>query len=247
MGWLDEIVGEMIKNIPDDVRVDRTFGFGDIRQVIALAEKAIVRQSEDARAALDARASKAAADPTHSWVKNPIFASAGRDILKADLTFPRIFRSSLFIAIYSHTEYLLLSWCESIPDQENVSQRLRRTERGESYPARYLRFLRDDVGFALGDFTTWPEWQAIDAYRRARNCLAHRGGVVDDEEEAKAIATLPHFVIDDSEFEVAEHVVRLDEGACEAATECAQAFIGRAIAIAERDPRWDGPKVFGSD
>lgn len=245
MTWLDAAMGEMLKNIPDDVRVDRTFGFGDIRQVIVLAEKAIEQKSAAVREAFEARLAKALADPTHSFIRNPVFAPAGVETFKADLTFPWILRSSLLIAVYSRTEYLLLSWCESVSEEPGLSRRLRRTKAtGESDPHRYLRFLRDEVGIGLGDFTTWPECASIDAYRLARNCLAHRGGVVDDEAEGTRIATLPHIFIDDELEELSEPVVRLGPGACEAAANTAEAFIGRAIAIAESHPDWDGPRVF---
>lgn len=242
MSWLEEIVGEMVKNLPGDAFTDWTFGFADIQRVVDLVEKAVDQNAAEAADAGRAAALKAAADPSHSFVKNPVFAPMGQELLKADLTFPRILRSVLLIAIYSHTEFLLLSWCESISQDPDVSKVLKKTQKGESYPARYLRYLRDDGTLAVGDFTTWPEWYAIDAYRVARNCLAHRGGVVDDGAEQRQIGALPHIEIDKTGLQISEPMVQLLPGARRAAAETARAFIGRVVAIAERDPRWNGPK-----
>jgi hypothetical protein len=251
MSWLDEILGEMVKDLPADAFTDWSFGFADMQRVVSLVEKAVERNALETAEAGRAAALKAAADPSHSFMKNPILAPMGLELGKASMTFPRILRSAMLIAIYSQTEFLLLSWCESMSEDPALSKRLRKTSnKGESYPGRYLRYLRDDGAFAFGDFTTWPEWEAIDGYRLARNALAHRGGVVDDGEDWKKIAALPHIDVDDTDLELndddpnverSEPMVRLLPGACEAAIETAQAFVGRAITIAGRDPRWDGP------
>ena len=246
MSWLKEIAGEMIKKLPENAFADWTFGFADIQRVVDLAEKAVEQNAAETADAGRAAALKAAADPSHSFVKNSVFAPMGQELLKAELTFPRILRSALLIAIYSHTEFLLLSWCESISNDPNVSKVLKKTQDGESYPGRYLRYLRDDAEIALGDFKIWPEWKAVDGYRRARNCLAHRGGVIDDDEEQRRIGALPHIEIDKTGLQVSEPMVHLLPGACGAAAETAKAFIGRVVAIAERDPRWNGPKRSGT-
>lgn len=84
----------------------------------------------------------------------------------------------LFIEIYSQTEFLLLAWCESISDDRaSLSKRLKRRDDGESSIGRYLRHLRDDVGLALGDFTNWPEWEAIDGVTVAIERLATRSRI----------------------------------------------------------------------
>ena len=112
-----------------------------------------------------------------------------------------------------------------------VVEALERRDDEESSIGRYLRHLRDDVGLALGDFTNWPEWEAIDGVTVAIERLATRSrigcGIVDDDEQRKKIATLPHIVIDDSQLQVSEPIVHLLPGACEAAAATAQAFIGR--------------------
>jgi hypothetical protein len=242
MSWLDELAGEMLKNVSEDALTDWTFGFGDIQRVVDLVEKTVERNAAETSDAGRAAAMKAVTDPSHSFVKNPVFAPMGKELLKAELTFPKILRSALLIAIYSHTEFLLLSWCESISADPNVSKTLKKTQGGESYPGRYLRYLRDDAEIPLGDFKAWPEWEAVDGYRRARNCLAHRGGIVDDAAEQRQIGALAHIEIDRTGVQVSEPVVRLLPGACKAAAEIAQTFIGRVVTVAECDPRWNGPK-----
>lgn len=243
MSWLDEIMAEKLKNLRPDAFTDWSFGFADMQRAITLVEAAIARNEVETAEAGRAAALKAAADPSHNFMKNPVFAPMGRDLLNASLTLPRFLRSGLFIEIYSQTEFLLLAWCESVSDDPlSLSKRLKKREDKESSIGRYLRSLRDDGAIALGDFTGWPEWEAIDGgYRAARNALAHRGGVVDEADDRKKIATLPHIMIDDSRLQVSEPIVHLLPGACEAAAATAQAFIGRAIAIAARDPRWSGP------
>lgn len=47
-------------------------------------------------------------------------------------------------------------------------------------------------------------------------------------------------MIDASGFYVSEPIVHLLAGACGAAAETAKGFV--VVAIAERDPRWNGPK-----
>lgn len=41
MSWLEKIAGEMVRNLPADAFMDRTFGFGDIQRVVGLVEKAV--------------------------------------------------------------------------------------------------------------------------------------------------------------------------------------------------------------
>jgi hypothetical protein len=240
--WLEEMTKQILNNLPRDMFTDWTFGYGDIQRVVELVEKAIASNAAETTEARRSAASKAAADPFHDYIKTPVFTPQASEFWKAELMFPRVLRSALMIAIYSHTEYLLLSWCESIAPDPSAPKSLRKLGDGESYPARYLRYLRDDGKLDLGDFTKWPEWDSIDGYRRARNCLAHRGGIVESEEDKAKIGALKQFNIDDSGLQISESLVHLLPGACEAACELAKAFIARAVAVAERDPRWNGPK-----
>lgn len=242
MSWLEEMTSQIMSNLPKDRFIDWSFGYGDIERVVALVENAITSNVAETAEKSRSAALKAAADPSHDYIKNPIFAVSGAEFWKAEMTFPRVLRASLMVAIYSHMEYLLLSWCESIASDAAALKGLRKLRDGESYPARYLRFLRDDAQIALGDFTQWPEWEFIEGYRRARNCLAHRGGVVESEEDKVKIGRLKQVQIDDSGLQLSEPLVHLLPGACEAACEIAKGFIGRVVAIAERDARWNGPK-----
>lgn len=234
MTWLDAIVGDMLKNLPPDAFSDRSGGLDDVVRVIALLEKAIEENARATSDARDAALAKALADPFHSFARNPIFAPAGVEQRKAEMTFPRIMRSSLLIAIYSHTEYLLLSWCESISKDPAVTQKFGAFKRNadESYPHHYLRYLRDGATIPLGDFEKWPEWAPLDAYRLARNCLAHNGGIVENVAHTAKISALPNIMIDDSGLQISEPIVHLLPGACEAAVVTAKAFIERLLTSA---------------
>lgn len=106
MSWLDEIIGERLKNLPEDAFTDRTFGFGDIKRVVDLVEKAVDRNATETTEAGRDRAQKAAANPFHDFARNPVFAPMGVELWKASTTFPRILRSALLVATYSHTEFL---------------------------------------------------------------------------------------------------------------------------------------------
>lgn len=237
MSWLDVMVEEQLKNLPSDAFSDRSGGFDDIAHVIAVLEKAIERNTVDTADAMRAAAAKASADPFHDLVKNPVFAPAGAKLRKAAMVFPRILRSSLFIAIYSHLEHLLLSWCESLCEDLTLPKTFANGPRTEAYPHRYLRYIRDEAKFDIGDFDQWAEWQPVDAYRRARNCLAHNGGIVRRSEDRNRIRLLPHVQIDESCLQFGEPLVHLLPGACEAAVQAAKALIERLLGVRDRDPR----------
>lgn len=234
MSWLERFVQEKLASLPKDHFVDRTFGFGDIQRVVEIVENAVVANAGERKKANRASLLAAARDPFPEGKGYATFTSMATDFWQTEMIFPRVARSALLIAIYSHTEYLLLSWCMSAaPDPVRARAALKRKNIGESTPERYLRFLRDDVGIAIGDFTTWPEREAIDGYRRARNCLAHNGGIVDDPDDSKKLAKLPKIQIDESGLLGSEAIVHLLPGACEAAARTAQAFVGRALAALE--------------
>ncbi len=242
MSWLNEAVGEMLKNVPPDVLSDPTYGFGDIERVIALVEKAVARNAEETAAAEREAALKAAADPNHSFIRNPVFATMARDMFRAELTFPRILRASLFMAIYSHTEFLLQSWCEKLSRNGTADQKLEvflKKKKGEpgTTLGKLLQYLRDAAKLDLGDYEKWPEWEAICGYGRARNCLAHNGGIIDRDGDAEKIGKLPCVEIDASGLLWSEPRIDLLPGACEAAAATTRAFIHRAVESLERDPR----------
>jgi hypothetical protein len=233
VSWLDVMMAEMVKNLPKDGFVDRSGGLKDVRRVIDIVEEALKRREAEVSDAGRASALKAAADPFHNFIQNPVFAPMGVELWKAMDTFPRILRNAMLIATYSHVEYLLLSWCES-PAAMGEFPELRDFPRGrrESYPHHYLRYLRDGVGMPLGDFTQWPEWGPLNTYRVARNCLAHNGGIVRNAADHAAIGALPGIEIDETGLAVHEPVVHLLPGSCEAAADTMMAFIETALTAA---------------
>jgi hypothetical protein len=242
MSWLEKIVGEVVKSLPAAAVIDRTFGFGDIQRVISLVEKAAEQNAAETIEAGHSVALKAAADPSHSFIKRPVFAPLGAELWKAKVTFPRILRGALLVAIYSYTEFLLRQWCESLSDNLSLPKSFTKRLKGESVLQGYMNYLRQEAKFDLADFATWSEWERMDAYRRARNCLVHNGGIVEDLEDRLKIDALPKIEIDESGLQLREPIIHLLPGACEAAADTAKAFIGRVVSVAARDDRWDGPK-----
>lgn len=92
----------------------------------------------------------------------------GAELWKASTTFPRILRGALLVAISSHTEFLLLSWCEDLAKNLSLPDSFTSKAKSESFLLRYLRYMRDDAGFALADFDKWPEWGPSTPNRRGR-------------------------------------------------------------------------------
>lgn len=236
MSWLREIAREMLKDLPPGAFTDRTFGFDDIVRVVVLVEKALERNAVETADAGRLAARTAASDPLHSFTKNPVFAPMATQLWKAEATFPRVLRGALVVAIYSHTEFLLRDWCELV-SKRCALPRTFANKRGRPALQAYMDFLRDEANFELGDFLTWPEWKRIDAYRRARNCLAHNGGIVQVAEDRIRIEALPQIEIDESGLNLPEPALHLLPGACEAAAEAMKEFVGRVVSVAECDPR----------
>lgn len=234
MSWLKALIDEKLLREAKATMTDRTFGFEDIRRVADLVEGAVKANAKATMEAHRASLQAAGRDPFAEGKNYSTFRSMAADFWQTEMMFPRVARNALLIAIYSHTEYLLLSWCMSAAiDPVAAKSTLKKREPNESPLQRYLRCLRDDVRIGIGDYTKWPEWEAIDAYRRARNCLAHNGGIVDRQDDAQKIAALPHIQVDTSRLLESEPVVHLLPGACEAASSTAQAFIGRIVAVGE--------------
>ena len=102
--WLKEMTKQILNNLPKDMFTDWTFGYGDIQRVVELVEKAIGNNAAETAEASRNAALKGAADPFHDYIKNPVFAPQASEFWKAEMTFPRVLRSALMIAIYSHTE-----------------------------------------------------------------------------------------------------------------------------------------------
>lgn len=206
MSWLDAMMEEMLKNLPKDGFQDRTGGLKDVRRVVDLVEESLKRREAEVSEAGRAAALKAGPIRSTTSPKEAIFAPMGSELWTAMDTFPRILRNAMLIATYSHVEYLLLSWCESPAEVGGPPARsdFPRSSRNESYPHYYLRYLRDGAGLPLGDFTRWPEWAPLNAYRAARNCLARNGGVLRKARDRAAIFTLPHVEIDETGLAVHE-------------------------------------------
>jgi hypothetical protein len=141
------------------------------------------------------------------------------------------------LRVGAHAEYLLRSWCQSLSENLALPASYTTKKKGESTLLSYLRYMRDEAKLDLGDFTKWPEWEPIDAYRRTRNCLAHNGGVVERSEDRAKIGALPHIEVDDSGLQLSAPMVHLLPGACEAATEITKALLERLLTIAENDTR----------
>jgi hypothetical protein len=100
-----------------------------------------------------------------------------------------------------------------------------------------MNYLRDVAGLALADYPQWKEWEALDAYRVARNKLAHNGGIVLDAGEQKKVSALPCMKVETSRLLSDEPTIFIDAGACEGAADNARAFLDRLTAIYAQDPR----------
>jgi hypothetical protein len=242
MSWLQKIVDEMLVNTPKPTVLTPSliFGFDDVRTAIEMVEGAIDRKKTEVMEAGHAALAKAARNPDHSWVKNPVFGPFQAAMWESDIGFPMILRRSLLIAIYSHVEHILLRWCHWLHEQWSLKNDVGSIKRskGESTPHFYLRYLRDVAGLDCGDFRQWPEWPSLDAYRLARNCLAHDGGIVDNAADGVKIGALPHVDIDSSGL-LLNHpaLIHVGPGACEAAAETSNAFFDRLTQIYVADKR----------
>jgi hypothetical protein len=153
------------------------------------------------------------------------------------LAFPTILRRSLMIAICSHTEHVLRRWC-SLLQAEWALPKPGKRQPGQSDIEHLMLYQRDVAGLSLADFSTWPEWQTIDAYKLVRNVLAHKGGTVDDPSQQARIeaADLRGVTIDTMMPPFDGPTIHLEVGACPAAVAAAQRFFARLSAIVQQDP-----------
>jgi hypothetical protein len=244
MSWLKTLTDEMLKRLPQrQFSPVLIFGFDDVSAAIEIVEKAIAESSAATEALSTAQAKKAAADPSHSYIENPVFAPMAAEFWKAEMTFPIILRRSLFIAICSHVEHVLRQWCDFLDAEWTLKQPFGSFKKrgNESDLHHCVRYLHDVAALPLADFESWQEWNALDAYRIARNCLAHNGGLVDRATDGPKIESLPQFQVDTSGLLMIAPVVHLLPGACEAAAQNARAFFERltAIGTAARSTRHD--------
>jgi hypothetical protein len=257
--WLDTITKEMLANLPQRAFAPSLiFDFDHVREAVAMAEAAIIRKQDATQTERREIATKAAQNPFHSYVKDLVFTPMGEALYHSALTFPLILRRALLIAICSHIEHALKQWCAMLHATWQLPMKTR-TKPGKAsadeFPKRQhesdlhycMRYLHDVAGLALGDFDQWAEWAAIDAYRLARNCLAHSGGIVEDENDDRrketidALRALPKVGVEVDGLLAAEPTIVLDAGACEAAADTAKTFFERLTLLAKQDPRSQAP------
>ncbi len=219
MSWLNDATKRILeKQPPEPFAPNLIFGFDEVHQVIQIAETAIDANIEESRKVGSEAVMRAAANPMHSFVEEPVFTPMAAGLWDAEMTFPVILRRALFIAICSHVEHVLRRWCRLLHATWSLKQDLKALKKNpkESDLHHCLRYLRDEATLAIVDFEQWPEWSRIDAYRVARNRLAHDGGIVEDADERKKLAALPFVEVDDSGILLDDPVIHLLPGACEA-------------------------------
>lgn len=240
VSWLDKLSKGLIARLPPQPFAPPvTFDFEHVRRAIELVEAAIERNKTQTTEASRAAAMKAAMDPSHSFIEKPVFAPMAAAFWEAEMTFPLILRRSILIAISAHTEHALRCWCRWLEAEWLLPRGLDSLspQGRESVLHRGVRYLRDEAKIALDDFEDWPEWQRVDAYRIARNCLAHDGGAVEDPEHRAKIEALPQIQVDESRLLIDRPVVHVLPGGCEAAAEAADAFLQRLATVCQDDPR----------
>ncbi len=241
--WLDKLVAERLADLPKPIDVFRpsaAFNFDDVRQAVAMVERAIEQQKKETKISADHAMKAAAADPFHSFTKNPVFAPMAVAFWRVETTFPLILRRSLLVAVYSHVEHVLHQWCVGLHAEWSLPmtyRKFRDKQPKRPTPVLYLLYLRDQAGIALGTFDSWPEWNALDRYREARNCIAHDGGLVENAGKQVLIEALPHVLVDRSGLLNESPTIVLGPGACEAAVDAAERFFERLWSIYAQDPR----------
>lgn len=233
---------EMLRNLPKPrFSPSLVFDFDHVRAAIALVEAAIEASREETERVGREALAKAAADPSHNFLKRPVFAPMGAAMWNVEMTFPLILRRSVFIAICSHVEHVLRRWCDFLHGEWKLPKDAKTYEsenKGKRSAHTLVRYLRDVAGLNIADFGNWPEWTKFDAYFVARNSLVHDGGIIEDAQARKKVETLAHIEIDESELLIdALAVVHILPGACEDAADTAKKLIERLNTACEADPR----------
>jgi hypothetical protein len=244
--WMDKVLEEHLANspVPPDIfQPEVAFNFDHVRQVVAMIEGAIEHSKAELQAAskkiLDA-AVQASANDSHFFTKNRIFSNLGVGYWDVEMTFPLILRRSLLVAIYSHTEHILRQWCLGLHVEwklPNSFNSFKKKQKKLPTPVLYLLYLRDEAKISFGNFESWPEWEPLDSYRKARNCLAHDGGLVEDSNDQKAIAGLSNIEVDDSGLINQSPTIILEPGACEKAVDLVEQLFERMWNIYSQDSR----------
>ncbi|MGH7439453.1 MAG: hypothetical protein ACRENE_27505 [Polyangiaceae bacterium] len=236
MGWLEDLAAGMAVGAPRPA-LSPSLVFDDVRAAIAMVEEAIAERRGATQDEGMARAVKAAQDPFHDYVREPVSAPMAATMWKSALTFPRILRGAMLISVGSHVEHVLRSWCSLLEKRWSLPKPLGPKPRGASDLQNCMTYLRDVAGLALADYPQWKEWEALDAYRVARNRLAHNGGIVLDPDEQRKVSALPCMKVETFGLLADEPSIFIDEGACEAAADNARAFFDRLSTICAQDVR----------
>jgi hypothetical protein len=243
--WLDAITKRILAKLPKrpkEFYPQVLFNFEHLREAIHIIEEAVVRTRADSKTESDARLAAAMKNPFHSFIDDPVFAPMAVEWWKTEITLPAILRRSLLIAIYSHVEHVLRQWCDGLHKEWELTRdftTFKRAVPGPTKPAPtlYLLYLRDEAGLALDDFEGWKEWGVLDAYRVARNCLAHDGGIVDRTPDRQKIESLPYIEVDTSGLLSRSPMIHLMPGACENAVGAANEFFERVVDIYRQHSR----------
>src|SRR6266516_2332651 len=123
--WLEKLVLEKLRMMPPSSPSPAlTFDFDQVRKAIAMIEGAIEREQVAATERGNTSVAKAAADPSHSYLNEPVFAPMVSHLWEADMTFPLILRRAMLIAISSHVEHSLRQWCLWLEDRWKSGQKL---------------------------------------------------------------------------------------------------------------------------
>ena len=193
MSWLEKLAAGFPVGSPTQaLSPSLMFDFDDVREAVAMVERAIADRQSETEVKMTGRALAIATDPTRSFLAEGPFASSLPAMWKSALTFPRILRGALLVAICSHVEHVLREWCVLLREEWSLPKKLgRRAPPGVSDLKHCMTYLKDVAGLAVKGFERWDEWKAIDAYKTARNCLAHHGGLARKKAEREAVATLP--------------------------------------------------------
>ena len=194
MSWLDAFRPQMEAKVKAllaqrSFSPDLAFDFEHVKAAVEIVEAALNETQGVAQEAGQARAfdavaragAAAAAGKPFSFIDEGIFTGNATILGNAFLTFPRILRGSLFIAICSHTEHVLRAWCRWLHEVWSLAKPLGEKSKHESDLQNCMRYLRDEAKLAVDGYEAWPEWPVIDNCRIARNCLAHHGGIVPDK------------------------------------------------------------------
>jgi len=76
--WLDEMSDDIVRSLPKPrFSPNLVFDFDHVRAAIALVEAAIEASREETERVGREALAKAVADPTHSFIKEPVFAPLG--------------------------------------------------------------------------------------------------------------------------------------------------------------------------